>query len=285
MLAFQLRFVPILFLLICLVSRTEAQPLTYKGTYVDTVKVLSNFSYYHFDSLGTSTGEGEEYFIAFNTKRNGYFLVQHKKTSYKYINTTEVFSSQEKLLKIGKKIRRQHLASLLEQFEKGSIPRTFDCSGITQKGFFKLLNLKHIRRLAKNTHASMYFEKPYADKTELRTLIKDLRNLDTLNFFLATAYTPFPIPSDASGGIDVYIVTSQHPHHFRDSNEYLYIHHWYEFSDEKFVIPPSIVNFPIDKALIKVLPRNFYGLRSLHNQMLAIAYIAWYMKRRDIDIN
>lgn len=64
-----MKLLSILFGLIISISAT-GQQLTYKGDLVDTLKIISNSSYYHFDTCGTTTGVYDEYIIVFSKEKN-----------------------------------------------------------------------------------------------------------------------------------------------------------------------------------------------------------------------
>lgn len=278
-----MKLLSILFGLIISISAT-GQQLTYKGDLVDTLKIISNSSYYHFDTCGTTTGVYDEYIIVFSKEKNNYILNQYKRTKYKFTFKPDSSSREEKILKQGLVIDPALMSNLLKQFEITYLKPTSNNIGITNEEFLKLTDKKHIIQVAKWHDTDWHFKKSYSTKEQNDKIFKGCQNVDTLNLFLATAFdtSGYAMVTDVSDLFKVHIITSGSKFNFEGKYPNSFKQPWYDHSDTNSVFPTSILNFSINNALVKILPNNFSRLETLKFESLTNEYIEWYLKRRGI---
>ena len=264
----------------------SAQRITYKGNAVDTLKIVSSYGYYHFDTAGTSTGTTEEYFFVFDPKRNNYFYLLSKQTDYKNTYRPELTSKTEKLRKHSRRINRQRMAHVISTFEAGSIERTFASTGMVYKEFLKLTSRKRILRIAKKNDLAWTFSRSYNGKGFLDTLFRGYQNLDTFNLYLSSAFdsTKYGYLSDVHGSLQVYIVTNKESALFVGNYENLFYQPWCNLSDTSNFPPPCIVNLAINKSLLAFFPKKLSRDYSLHYYDLTKQYLIWYSRRRGVDL-
>jgi hypothetical protein len=262
----------------------SGQQLTYKGDLVDTIKITSNSSYYHFDDQGTTTGSYYEYILVFNNKNEKYILNPYRKTEYKITFKPDTLIKKERILKQGIEVDRILISNLLHQFEINYIKPTFDNIGMTNDDFQKLTDKKHIIQVAKWHKTDWHFKKAYSTKEENEIIFKGCQNIDTFNLYLSTAFdtTEYVIVTDINDHFEVIIKTTQSNYRFEGKFPNSYKQPWYNLSDKYNFTSSSILNFSINSSLVAMLPENFSRLGTLKFEALTNEYIEWYLKRRGI---
>ncbi|MBP1672897.1 MAG: hypothetical protein H6Q25_712 [Bacteroidetes bacterium] len=262
----------------------SGQQLTYKGDLVDTIKITSNLSYYHFDEKGTTTGSYYEYIIVFNNTKEKYILDLYQKTKYKITYKSHTFKKKERILKQEIEVDKIHISNLLHQFEINYIKPTFDNIGITNDDFQKLTDKKHIIQVAKWHKTDWHFKKAYSTKEQNEIIFKGCQNIDTFNLYLSTAFdtTGYVMVTDFNDHFDVKITTKQGNYRFEGKYPNSYKQPWYNLSDKYSLSSPSILNFSINSALVAMLPENFSRLGTIKFEALTNEYIEWYLNRRGI---
>jgi hypothetical protein len=261
------------------------QQLTFKGELMDTLKVISNRSYYHFDSCGTTTGVYDEYIIAYNKSVNKYFLSTYQRTEYKLTFKPDTSILEEKILKAGKEIDRNLILNLLKEFEIAYIKPTFDNIGISKKKFLKLTNKKHVKKVAKWYEQEWHFKRTYSTKEEIEELFAGFQKPDTFNLYLETVYdtsSGYIIVADVDDHFGVIISTSKNKYQFEGKYPNPYKQPWYNYTNSFRFDSKSIINFSINRALLELLPKKFSGVSTLKVEALIIDYIQWYLQRRRI---
>lgn len=260
------------------------QQLTFKGDFVDTVKIISNSSYYHFDTCGTTTGVYDEYILVFSKEKNNYILNPYQRTKYKITFKPDTSFTKKKVLKQGNEVERLLVSELLKQFEINYLKPTFEKIGITNEDFLILTDKKHIIQVAKWHKVEWRFKKSYSTKEQNETLFKGCQNIDTFNLYLSTEFdrSAYVIVTDIDDHFDVIISTKKTNFKFEGKYPNSYRQPWYLHSNESDFTSTSILNFSINKALVDILPNNFSKLNTLKVEALINEYIEWYLKRRGI---
>ncbi len=260
------------------------QQLTYMGDYVDTLKIISNSSYYHFDDRVTTTGTYDEYILVFNKEKNSYILNPYQRTEYKFTFKPDTSFIKEKVLKQGVVVDRLLISSLLEQFEITYRKPTFDNIGITNEEFLKLTDKKHIIQVSKWHKTDWHFKRAYSTKEQNEIIFKGCQNTDTLNLYLSTAFdtSGYVMVTDVDDHFDVIISTSKNNYCFEGKYPNSFKQPWYNRSDKGSFASTSVLNFSINSALVAILPDKFSRLETLKFEALTNEYIKWYLKRRGL---
>jgi hypothetical protein len=234
------------------------QQLTYMGDYVDTLKIISNSSYYHFDDRGTTTGTYDEYILVFNKEKNNYILNPYQRTEYKFTFKPDTSYRKEKILNQGLVVDRLLISDLLKQLEITYLKPTFDNIGITNEEFLKLTDKKHIIQVAKWHKTDWHFKRAYSTK-EQNVMV-----------------------TDVDDHFDVIISTDKNNYRFEGKYPNSFKQPWYNRSDKSSFASTSVLNFSINSALVAILPDKFSRLETLKFEALTNEYIEWYLKRRGI---
>jgi hypothetical protein len=260
------------------------QQLTYMGDYVDTLKIISNSSYYHFDDHGTTTGTYDEYILVFNKGKNNYILNPYKRTEYKFTLRPDTSFSKEKILNQGLVVDRLLISNLLKQFEITYLKPTFDNIGIKKEEFLKLTDKKHIIQVAKWHKTDWYFKRAYSTKEENVIIFKGCQNIDTLNLYLSTEFdtSGYVMITDVDSHFDVFVSTTTSNYRFEGKYPNPYKQPWYKLSDKGPFDLTSVLNFSINNALIDILPDSFSKIETLKYEAFINEYIVWYLKRQGI---
>jgi hypothetical protein len=269
--------------LIISISAT-GQQLTYRGGLVDTLKIISNSSYYHFDTCGTTTGIYDEFVLVFSKEKKNYILSPFQRTEYKITFKPDTSFIKEKIIKQGVVVDRQLISSLLAQFEITYRQPSFDNLGMTTEEFFKLTDKMHIIQVAKWHDTDWQFKNSYSTKEQNDKIFKGCQNTDTLNLYLASVFdtSGYAMVTDVSDLYSVHIITPDNKFNFEGKYPNSFKQPWYDHSDTKNVLPTSILNLSINNALVAILPNNFSRLGTLKFEALINEYIEWYLKRRRI---
>jgi hypothetical protein len=264
----------------------SGQQLTYKGDFVDTLKIISNSSYYHFDTCGTTTEIYDEYILVFNKEKNNYILSPYQRTEYKFTFKPDTSFRKEKILKQGLVVDRLLITNLLKQLEISYIKPTFENIGMANKEFQKLTDKKHIIQVAKWHEADWHFKRAYSTKEQNELIFKGCQNIDTLNLYLSTAFdtSGYVMVTDVDSHFDVIISTKKSNYRFEGKYPNPYKQPWYNHSDKGSFASTSVLNFSINNALVSILPGSFTRLGTLKFEALTNEYIEWYLKRRGIII-
>jgi hypothetical protein len=267
-----------------LALNTSGQQLSFKNSPVDTLVIASGTGYYHFDKRGTSTGLRDEYILAFDKKQNSYRLNQYRRTRYKSTIKPETYREKAKVLQQGRPVDRLLLANLLDQFDTTYVQLTFQNIGLSSEEFLQLTDERHIRQVAKWNGVDWKFKSKFSDKEDNAALFKGCQNADTLNVYLATNFemSGYPIVSDYYEEFNVYITTPEQRFRFEGKYPNAIKQPWYKHADSSAILPATILNFSINAAIDKLLPRRFSCLGSLQFESLMNRYIKWYLERRGI---
>lgn len=251
---------------------------------MDTVKIISNSSYYHFDTCGTTTGIYDEYILVFNKEKNNYILNPYQRTEYKITFKTDTSFTKKKVLKQGNVVERSLVSELLKQFEINYLKPTFEQIGMSNEEFLKLTDKKHIIQIAKWHKEDWHFKKSYSTKEQNETVFKGCQNIDTFNLYLATAYdtSDYVMVTDVDDHFDVIILTTKGNYRFEGKYPNSFKQPWYNHSDKGSFASTSVLNFSINSALVAILPDKFSRLETLKFEALTNEYIEWYLKRRGI---
>lgn len=260
------------------------QQLTYMGDYVDTLKIISNSSYYHFDSPGTTTGTYDEYIIVFNKEKTNYILNPYQRTKYKFTNKPDTSFLKKMTINKGVVVDRLLLSDLLKQLEVIYIKPTFDNIGITKEQFLKLTDKKHVIQVAKWHKTDWHFKRAYSTKEQNEIIYKGCQNIDTLNLYLSTAFdtSGYVMVTDVDEHFDVIISTTKDNYRFEGKYPNAFKQPWYNHSDKGISALTSVLNLSINNALVAILPDKFSRLETLKIETLTNEYIEWYLKRRGI---
>jgi hypothetical protein len=260
------------------------QQLTYKGDLVDTLKIMSNSSYYHFDTCGTTTGIYDEFVLVFSKEKNNYVLSPYQKTEYKFTFKPDTSFIKVKVIKQGVVVDRLLISSLLEQFEITYRKPSFDNIGMTTEAFLKLTDKKHIIQVSKWHDTDWHFKKSYATKEQNEIIFKGCQNTDTLNLYLSTAFdtSGYVMVTDVDDHFDVVISTENNNYRFEGKYPNSFKQPWYNRSDKSVFASTSVLNFSINSAIVAILPDKFSRLETLKFEALTNEYIEWYLIRRGI---
>lgn len=271
-------------LFIALISSLSsiAQQLKYKDEDVDTIKIISNSSYFHFDSCGTTTGIYDEYIIVFDKIKNNYILNPYQRTEYKYTFNPDTSIVKQKQLKQGLSIDKILIGELLNELEISYIKPTFENIGISKKEFLKLTNKKHFLQVANWYKVDWQFEKNYSSKEENKKIFNACQNIDTFNLYLDNEFdtSDYIVITDVDAHFEIIISTNKTDYRFEGKYPNTYKQPWYLQTNDGDFKP--ILNFSINQAIQKIVPTNFSNFKSLKIEELTNAYIKWYLKRCDI---
>jgi len=262
----------------------SGQQLTYKGDFVDTLKIISNSSYYHFDTCGTTTGIYDEYILVFNKDKNNYILSPYQRTEYKFTFKPDTSFRKEKILKQGIVVDKLLITNLLKQLEISYVKPTFENIGMTKRYFEKLTDKNHIIQFAKLHEVEWHFKRAYSTKEQNEIIFKGCQNIDTLNLYLSTTFdtSGYVMVTDVDSHFDVIILTKNSKYRFEGKYPNPYKQPWYNHSDKGSFASTSVLNFSINNALVSILPVGFTGLETLKFEALINEYIEWYLKRQGI---
>lgn len=265
---------------------TSAQQLTYKGALVDTIKISSNSSYYHFDDKGTTTGIYEVYNIVFHKESNNYSLNTYQSTEYKSTFKPDTLIRKERIVKENIGIDQTLISNLLKQFEITYLQPTFENIGMSYKEFQMLTTKKQIIKVSKWFNSDWHFKKSYSTTEKNKLIFSGCQNIDTFNLYLTTMFTnsDYVIVTDVEDHFNVIISTSTTDYCFEGKYPNPYKQPWYDHSVIKGFGSSPILNFTINKALIDILPADFSRIETLKFEALTNEYIEWYLKRRRIII-
>jgi hypothetical protein len=271
---------------ICSTTIIFGQRLFFAGNAVDTLKINSNSSYYHFDTFGTSTGTKDEYVIVFENNTNQYVIDIYQRTEYKVTFKPSNSTSKSKILARRQKIKNDFLKNLLTELQTKSVPPNFNNIGLTAEMFNKLTDKKHIIKIAKSQDADWHFKKKYSTGDQNTLFFKNCQNVDTFNLFLKTAFdtTEYVMMTDASDEFDIYISTNKTKFSFEGKYPNPYKQPWYDHTDKSKYLPSAILNLSINSALVNILPDNFTSLWTIKIESLTNEYLMWYLKRKRIII-
>ncbi|MEQ1732204.1 MAG: hypothetical protein ABL940_00940 [Bacteroidia bacterium] len=264
--------------------RTFGQQLMYKGELVDTVKIISNSSYYHFDTCGTTTGVYDEYIIVFKLDKNIYILKPYQRTKYKFTFEPETSFRTKKVIKDGTIVKQNLISDLLKELEITSIKPNFNNIGITSEYFLKLTDKKHIIKVAKQHNTDWHFKKAYSTKHQNKKIFNECQNINTLNMYLSTAFdtTGYTIITDVNDHFDIIISTVKTNYRFEGKYPNSFKQPWYYYSGNGAFGVTSVLNFAINSTLVKILPSNFSSLETLKIEALTNKYIEWYLEKCNI---
>lgn len=262
----------------------SAQQLTYKDERVDTLKITSNVSGFHFDTNGTTTGTRDEYCIVFNKESDNYVLNHYKRIKYKYTNKPETLSNKERIIAHGAVIDKNLISNLLKQFETNYDKPALNNIGVSDEVFLKSVSDKHIVQVAKRHKSNWYFKRYYSTKEESAIIFNGCQNTDTLNLFLATAFDTigYSMITDYDDHFNVFISTAERKYSFEGKYPNLFKRPWYHIPNIGDFLWVPVLNLSINSALVKILPTDFSRLETLKFETLADKYIEWYLKRRKI---
>lgn len=251
---------------------------------MDTLKIISNSSYYHFDTCGTTTGINDEYVIIFDKEKNSYILNPYKRTNYKFAFKPVESIKKETILKQGLLIDRLLISNLLKEFEITYVKPSFNDTRITSEEFLKLTDKKHIVEVAKWNKADWHFKKSYSSKKQNETIFKGCQNIDTFNLYLSTSFdtSRYVMITDVDDHFDVIISTTKTNYRFEGKYPNAFKQPWYNLSGKDSFASASVLNFSINSALVGILPNSFSRLETLKFEALTNEYIEWYLKRRGI---
>ena len=227
---------------ICSTTIIFGQRLFFAGNAVDTLKINSNSSYYHFDTCGTSTGTKDEYVIVFENSTNQYVIDTYQRTEYKVTFKPNNSSSKSKILAKRQKIKNDFLNNLLTELQTKSVPPNFNNIGLTVEMFNKLTDKKHIIKIAKSQDADWHFKKKYSTVDQNTLFFKNCQNVDTFNLFLKTVFdtTGYAMITDASDEFDIYISTNKTKFSFEGKYPNPYKQPWYDHTDKSKHLPSAI---------------------------------------------
>lgn len=263
---------------------TSAQQLIYKGALVDTVKITSNSSYYHFDDKGTTTGVYDVYLIVLKKETNNYILNTYQNIEYKSTFKPDTSIGKETIIQNNIGIDQTLIANLLKQFEITYQQPTYENIGISNKEFQVLTSKKQIIKVAKWFNADWRFKKSYSTTENKKLIFSGCQNIDTFNLYLATMFSnsDYVIVTDVEDHFNVIISTNAADYCFEGKYPNPYKQPWYDHSEKKGFGSTPVLNFSINNALVALLPPDFSRIETLKFEALTNEYIEWYLKRRRI---
>lgn len=262
------------------------QRLFFAGNAVDTLKINSNSSYYHFDTCGTSTGTEDEYIIAFENNTNQYVIDTYQRTEYKVTFKPSKSTSKSRILAKRQKINNDIIKDLLTELQTKSKAPNFNNIGLTAEMFSRLTDKKHIIKIAKSQDVDWHFKKEYSTREQNTLFFKNCQNVDTFNLFLKTAFDTvgYAMVTDVSDNFNIYISTDKTKYSYEGKYPNPYNQPWYNHTDKSKHLPSAILNLSINNALVNILPYNFTSLSTIKIETLTNEYLMWYLKRKHIII-
>lgn len=277
-------FKHILFLsgIIFITFTAYGQQLSFKDKQVDTLKIASNISGYHFDSAGTTTGTYDELIISYNYLNKKY-ISSYNRTFY-----TTIFESDTHFVKVkqiwkDKSISQEKLFSLVKAFETSYRRPTPDNVGMTLKQLKKLANKDAVKRTAKQSGYAWRFDKKYSSLVNRDRIYQDCHHLDTFALYLNSVFdsSSYVYVTDHSNTLTVKLVCDSLTFLFEGKYHKPYRQPWFNKTREYHNWPKSILNFEINSTLISLLPKDFTNRKTIELSALIDDYLKWYLHRKD----
>ncbi|MGQ3014217.1 MAG: hypothetical protein ACT6QS_10960 [Flavobacteriales bacterium] len=261
-----------------------AQPLTFRAEPVDTLKIISNSSYYHFDTSGTTTGVQDEYIIAFIRQKKQYELAFYQRFDYRFTFNPDTFFIKQTVFKKHQKVNRGFITDVLQQFESANKRVSFSDAGLTQKKFMTLTSRRHIRKMAKRYDVNWQFKRIYSSANENKVFFNGCQNIDTFNVYLSTVFraSGYTFITDVDDHFDVIISTEKNRYHYKGKYPDPYKQPWHLMSGNSPTETEALLNLGINRALVTILPGRFSRISSIQVKALTRDYIKWYFKRRGV---
>lgn len=280
----------ILYILISLLSislSSKAQAPIYNGEFVDTIMFSSNCSAFHFDEKGTTTGTHEEYIIVFDKSRNEFILQSHRRIEYTITFKPDSVATRTMIFKERDGIDLLEIADLLRQCELWYVKPSFNQIGISVDEFEKLTDRRHIKQMAGRYRERWQFRRRYSSKEENEILFRGCQSLDTLNLFLTTAFdtTGYIVVTDFDDSFRITISTSKENFIFEGKYPNTFHQPWYMFVRDEYSNMSTVLNFGINNAVVKILPKDFSRIFTLKPETLMDDYIQWYLKRQGVIVS
>ena len=277
----------ILYILISLLSislSSKAQAPLFKGNFVDTIKIASTFSVYQFDDKGTTIGTHEEYVIVFDKAQNKFIFDSHERTNCTITFKPDSITTRNTVFKERDGIDDLEIEELLRQCELWNAKPSLDQIGISTKDFMKCTNSRHIKRVGRRVGENWMFRRRYSIKKENKKLFRACQNIDTLNLYLSTTFdlNVFTVVTDFDDDFTITISTTREDYSFQGKFPNAYRQPWYMYVGKENTHSASILNFGINKAVLKILPKDFSREFTLKPEILIDDYIQWYLRRRGV---
>jgi hypothetical protein len=256
------------------------QQLFYKDKLVDTLKIASNISGYHFDSAGTTTGTYDEIVISYNGFRKKY-LASYDRTLY-----TTTYKPDTQILVIkhrwkNKSISSQKLHSLITAFENPYIRPTTNDIGLTLKQLKRYTTKADILRIAKKNGVGWRFEEKYYSYDSRKVIYDGCQHIDTFKLYLNEVYdsSQYTVVTDYSNTITVKLISDSIQFLFEGKYPFPYKQPWFNKTGEFRYWPKSILNFQINSTLIDILPKDFTNRETIEIRALIDDYLKWYLHK------
>lgn len=274
----------VVFFLIAKAFNSSAQQLVYRSEAVDTITISSNFSYYHFDNHGTTSGVSDLYRLVYNQQEKAYILELYQRKTYKGTFKPKKIIEKIKVLDRDKKIDSNRLSYLLTQLEKKYVRPEFSNLGLSEETFREMTGEKQIRKIAKQYHADWYFKPRYSSKDENELLFKGSQHPDTLNKYLENAFdtTGYAIITDVDERFVIRLSTVSNTYSFTGKLPNTFKQPFYLDKGEEALYCGTILNLSINRALTDLLPDTFSHIQNLKPQALIREYLVWYLKRNQV---
>lgn len=277
-------FKHILFLsgIIFITITAYGQQLSFKDKQIDTLKIASNISGYHFDSAGTTTGTYDELTIYYNYLNKKY-LSSYNRTFYTTIFEPDTHFVKIKQIWKDKSISQEKLFSLVKAFETSYRRPTPDNVGMTLKQLKKLANEEAVKRAAKQSGYAWRFDKKYSSLVKRDRIYEDCLHLDTFALYLNSAFdsSSYVYVTDYSNTLTVKLICDSLTFSFEGKYPKPYKQPWFNKTGEYHYWPRSILNFEINSTLISLLPKDFTNRKTIELSALIDDYLKWYLHRKD----
>lgn len=278
----------IIFLLICV--RGSAQKLSFRGNVVNQVLIESSNGYYHIEKK-SSIGSKHVFNIKYSEPVHKYIAEEYLDVSYEnsFADTLQnKKTSKNKCIFKTNKNLNLYLDSLLLSLNKSIYPIDLASINTSKSDFEKMVNDKAIKKVIRQVNKNeSFFERlfcvlewSFLSKAEKKGIISDCQNIDTLNDYLINQFDTagISITRDYWDVFEIRIITNSKNYYFYCSFENGYRHPWCDNTWKMRII----LNPEINKFLLKILPNNFKGKRSLESNQLINEYLKWMLNKREV---
>jgi len=261
------------------VGNCFSQKLLYKGSKLDSLTIRSVFWYYHFDDKGTTTAKIDEIYFVYDEHKEAYRVSNYNRRNIYSTYKPDTVIRTAFSIGCRKKVDSTELKDLLLQLQTADSIVTIENSGISYEELLRATKKKKVHNNLKRYHQLKdYFL--YSFKDERQDFFSDLRNVDTLNLYLSSAFRSggYPIVTDFGDSFWISVSTDSLDNEFEGKYPDVFRQPLYDNNDAFSDF--YLLNLKINKSLVALLPKRFGRIHTIETQALFDDYIRWLLKRR-----
>lgn len=259
------------------------QKFNFKGELVDSIFIKSHLAAYQFDDDGTTKGKESTFLIAFNSDKNQYKI--EKYLSKEFVASFKTESVKVKTKDLTSKVKNdldcENIKLLLNSLSSPLKSKDL-INQIDTSEFYSFVTPKQILKSARRYDIAWYFKKRYTTKEKNQLFFNSCISLDSLETYLTENFDTegYVMVTDFESTFNIWITTTKSEYRFEAKYPNSFKQPWYDHSDTTEVFPETILNFDINKAVSKILPKNFLLIDTISDIALFHSYIRWYFERR-----